>query len=285
MFSFLKQLFKYEPTDWEAVFADIEPRVEPLLQKAVMLKKTEAKTRSFFGGMPNVSSKYFEWPVAVGIPLSLIAQLDLSEVNPKQHIDYLPTEGILLFFYDLDVQTWGFDPKDKVHFRVIYIENNCAIDKLTEKPSNLSPELILKEKNLIPSSINILPSSDSPEVEKLEFDDLESDAYEECRTLMFEDNPLHQLAGPASPVQGNYMDLECQLVTNGIYCGDSDGFESTEAKQLEKGADDWALLLQVDSDEELDYMWGDAGTIYFWIKRDEAKAGDFSSCWLILQCG
>lgn len=73
---------------------------------------------------------------------------------------------------------------------------------------------------------------------------------------MLEDNPLHQFEGPPSPVQGNYMNLESQLVANGIYCGDTKGFESPEAKRHGSGAKDWALLLQVDSEvEKPDYCY------------------------------
>lgn len=66
---------------------------------------------------------------------------------------------------------------------------------------------------------------------------------------MFEDKQLHQFAGPPSPIQSNHMVLESQLVANGIYCGYTKGFESSEAKLLESGAKEWGLLLQVNSDE------------------------------------
>ena len=54
---------------------------------------------------------------------------------------------------------------------------------------------------------------------------------------------------------------------------------------MEAGAKDWRLLLQMDSDDDLDVMWGDAGILYFWIQADEARRGDFSNAWMILQCG
>jgi len=31
-------------------------------------------------------------------------------------------------------------------------------------------------------------------------------------------------------------------------------------------------------------MWGDGGTIYYWVEADAARTGQFDNTWLILQC-
>jgi len=100
----------------------------------------------------------------------------------------------------------------------------------------------------------------------------------------FRGAPKHQVAGYPSPVQGDDMELECQLVTHGLYCGDPSGYQDPRAVSLRDGAKDWRLLFQFDSDDELDVMWGDAGTLYYWVEREAAARGDFSNAWLILQC-
>ncbi|MFD0678373.1 MULTISPECIES: DUF1963 domain-containing protein [unclassified Paenibacillus] len=41
------------------------------------------------------------------------------------------------------------------------------------------------------------------------------------------------------------------------------GYQDARRGELEKGASDWKLLLQIDSEEEIGKMWGDAGRIYF----------------------
>jgi uncharacterized protein YwqG len=53
---------------------------------------------------------------------------------------------------------------------------------------------------------------------------------------------------------------------------------------LEKGAQDWILLLQVDSDDDAQMMWGDAGMLYFWIRRQDLAQAAFGKAWCILQC-
>jgi uncharacterized protein YwqG len=38
------------------------------------------------------------------------------------------------------------------------------------------------------------------------------------------------------------------------------------------------------AEEAAGMMWGDAGRIYFWIRREDLLARDFDRSWLILQC-
>jgi uncharacterized protein YwqG len=78
------------------------------------------------------------------------------------------------------------------------------------------------------------------------------------------------------------MEMECQLAS--LYCGDESGFADPQAPALAPGAAAWRLLLQVDSDDDVGVMWGDAGVIYYWVEADAARAGRFDNAWLILQC-
>ncbi len=80
------------------------------------------------------------------------------------------------------------------------------------------------------------------------------------------------------------MELECQLVTNGLYLGDLSGYGDPRRKELEPGADDWTLLFQIDSDDNAQMMWGDGGMLYVWIRRQDLAARNFEKNWTILQC-
>jgi len=106
----------------------------------------------------------------------------------------------------------------------------------------------------------------------------------ELEGAIFHSKAKHQISGFPSPVQGDDMELECQLVTNGLYCGDSSGYNDPRAKALRGGAAQWKLLLQLDTDDDLENMWGDVGTVYFWVEEHAARGGNFSNTWLILQC-
>ena len=96
---------------------------------------------------------------------------------------------------------------------------------------------------------------------------------------------IHRCGGYPENIQGD-MRLECQLVSHGLYCGDASGYKDPRCPILEKGASDWKLLLQVDSDHKrFRWMWGDAGRVYFWARQQDIESADFSSAWTMLQCG
>lgn len=95
--------------------------------------------------------------------------------------------------------------------------------------------------------------------------------------------PLHQMFGHARSIQGS-MQHKCELVRAGLYCGDSTGYEDPRAEGLKARWDDWVLLLQLDSDDDLGWCWGDVGRLYFWIRRADLQAHRFDQAWLILQC-
>jgi uncharacterized protein YwqG len=44
------------------------------------------------------------------------------------------------------------------------------------------------------------------------------------------------------------------------------------------------LLLQIDSDDAIGWTWGDAGRLYFWIRKQDLAARRFDRVWTILQC-
>jgi uncharacterized protein YwqG len=96
--------------------------------------------------------------------------------------------------------------------------------------------------------------------------------------------PRHRMFGWPDLVQ-NPMQLECQLAANGIYVGDSTGYRHPRVAELAPGAADWLLLLQLDTDDEIGWMWGDVGTLYYWIRRQDLPAGRFDRTWMIFQCG
>jgi uncharacterized protein YwqG len=94
----------------------------------------------------------------------------------------------------------------------------------------------------------------------------------------------HRLFGYPQLIQ-NPMERECQLASNGVYCGSSEGYRSEQAKILEPGATDWQLLLQIDSDEKgPGWMWGDVGRIYFWVRQQDLRLLQFEDVWLVFQC-
>ena len=73
--------------------------------------------------------------------------------------------------------------------------------------------------------VETFPSCYRGPVNELSLTDEEFDEY--CKLLdePFNGGPKHQVSGFPSPEQQDDMELECQLVTNGLYCGDTSGYE------------------------------------------------------------
>jgi uncharacterized protein YwqG len=60
--------------------------------------------------------------------------------------------------------------------------------------------------------------------------------------------------------------------------------DAAETPSLDEAVKRWVLLLQVDSDDDAELMWGDAGRLFFWIPEEALAAGDFSAVFVQLQC-
>ncbi len=278
--SFLRRLFGAGP---DPPPRPVDELVAGLLRPAVHLSTTDAGAGSYFGGLPELPEAT-AWPAKDGRPLAFLAAVDLAEVAAAERFDWLPDSGRLFFFYDTEEQAWGFDPTDAGGWRVLLVETGEAL-AARPSPAGLSAGLVFPRRGIDFQGVELPPSSQRREFESRDLTEAEYDAVEDYRITLLGDVPAHQVGGYPSPMQSDDMELECQLASNGVYCGDPSGYEDPRVESLEPGAADWRLLLQIDSDDDLDFMWGDAGLIYFWIREQDARQSAFDKAWLILQCG
>lgn len=259
---------------------------ETLLKKELIIKPKGADEnelplgRSKIGGRPDLSVNTGWFREENGKCLSFIAQINLSEVAQLEGAGLLPRKGMLYFFYSAKQQAWGFDIKDKGKFKVFF--DNTDHTKLERKdfPDDLEEHARYKPCKLSFIESVSLPDWESPSViNKLNNEESGNYSY-----LLEEYAPdMNKLLGHSDNIQAP-MELECQLVTNGLYCGDESGYNDPRAKELAKNADDWTLLFQLDSNEEAGMMWGSVGVLYFWIKKNDLANKQFDNCWMIGQC-
>ena len=256
--------------------AELEKLAATLAAPAVHLLPAASDTACYLGGEPALPAGV-SWPTRNGRRLPFLACIDLPSVAEAVPIDWLPRAGRLLFFYDVEEQAWGFDPKDRGAWAVIHAQDTAA-------PAGTPSPGALPRQFVSPRRIASLPSYERPEFEALGLPEDQSEALMELGIAVYGDAPKHQIGGYPHPIQGDAMELECQIVSHGIYAGEPSAYQDPQARALEDGAKDWRLLLQVDSDDAINVMWGDAGIVYFWVREQDARAGRFENVWLVLQC-
>ena len=233
------------------------------------------------GGCPDLAPGT-EWPSFQGVPQSFIAQINLGEVAGMAGTEVLPDSGLLSFFYDAEQRIWGFDPADRGGWRVLHtIEADLV---RVAFPADLRDHGRYQERRLRPRIETTFAPWASSDLERLGLESSQVDAYLAVVDEVYSnDGEIHRLLGHPDPIQGD-MQLECQLTSNGLYCGDASGYEDARAPTLQRGAVNWRLLLQIGSDEGAGMCWGDAGCLYFWLHRDDLAARRFDAAWCILQC-
>jgi uncharacterized protein YwqG len=271
----------------------IIPAVMPYARSSLQIHAVRCKQEdlalgaSRFGGMPDLPAG-FRWPIFQGLPLLFVAQFDLSTL-PRAAASCLPASGWLVFFYDTG--TWGFDPADRGSVSVAFVTGSPTSLIRTKSPTRNEYVVSFQPCRLSFAEVIDIPDEFDglfPEM-NLGLSDAEQERYAAAALMLQgrqrDDEHYHHLLGLPQPVQFD-MRLQCQLVTNGIYCGNAEGYADENVEKLAQGTRDWMLLLQIDTDEDgPGWMWGDTGRIYFWIRKQDLDACDYAKSWLILQCG
>ena len=232
-------------------------------------------------GGPTNFERNTNWEVG---PLEFLAQINLADVARVGSGLPLPEEGLLLFFYDAREQAMGFEQTDALGRRVIYVPAGAE----TTRQLNATPE------DVYTRPLEFLASEVMPDWfsirdhlgEALAIVWAELDGVDELFDEFSADNDgeEHVFGGWPRVIQ-NPMELECEMVTQGLKEGRSDPYNDPRMATVQEDARQWRLLLQLDSDESLDWMWGDMGMVYFWCREEDIAARRFDRVWTILQCG
>jgi uncharacterized protein YwqG len=261
---------------------DARELAEGIRRTTVMLRLTDGESTSWFGGLPPKFAG-FTWPTKDKKSLWFLACVDLAKVPAEAAIEWLPRDGRLLFFYAVEEQPWGFDPNDRGSWCVVYVPAETKLAGEAALPADLEAEWRIARHAVEFVVTDLLPPWERTKSKRRAMSEAEMDELDELREELYGESPRHQLGGEPDPVQGDEMELECQLAANGVNCGGPAAFKSRRANDLRAGAADWSLLLQIDSDDDL-AIWGDMGRLYFWVQREEARRKRFENVWLVLQC-
>ena len=88
---------------------------------------------SKIGGVPHLPAE-FEWDMFGNSPLAFVAQINLEQASKYDPQELLPKTGMLYFFHEGGDAVWGFDPKDKGGFRVVYYNGDTLQLNVTPLP-------------------------------------------------------------------------------------------------------------------------------------------------------
>lgn len=237
---------------------------------------SSATTR--FGGVP-LAGPDFVWPRSHdGEALWLIGQLDTDQINGWLKADTLPADTVLAFFFDADESRqgiWGMERQSSQFWRVI------AVPKSVAKPVTPPDDVTLfPARQLTGERVLTVPHPWEPVIEASL-----TDAYENLWPDA--DKPEHRVFGWPEPQQ-NPMQDAVQLVYGGIDWARVPDPDDPRIRELRADSGDWLLLWQIDSEDgkdedELGWMWGDVGKLYYWIRRQDLAAGRFDRVWAIIQ--
>lgn len=239
---------------------------------------------SKLGGNPNLPGR-FEWPMNGNRPLDFLLQLNLEDLRSMEMARLLPRTGVLSFFYDLETQPWGLEISDRAAFRVVHFPETTTF--IERPPAREGFGLDERSLDFFPRiSVPHLRSRAGDLLElRSQMLDWELDRYAqfasdyERRQGPFTDTNHHFLGHPET-IQ-NDMQLQAQLVTHEF--GDGSDRGDPKRAELETGAAEWVLLLQLDSDSSANLQWGDGGMLYFWIPRQDLRDRRFENVWVVLQ--
>lgn len=225
-------------------------------------------------------------------PLSFVAQIDFAELQAVHALEGFPPTGRLLLFCDPLDWPWG-EREDQTRMRAIFTELPAErLERRRSPPEFDTPvarELmprgyVFKPRALRPTAWLLPPPWRSRELLPLQaeapgawaYEGGVFSAYHQFWRDLFRRQPhtfgptgeaIHQVGGTAFSIQ-EPVEAECTK-----FAGDA-----------AEVADNWQLILQIDSDIEVGMEWGDVGRLYLCARKFDLAARRFDQCWMVMQC-
>ena len=237
------------------------------------------KCSTHFGGVPDVPAD-FVWPIYMDdkleepYPINFLAQINCENAAKYDTEGLLPERGLLSFFYDAEGQPWEGMNKDNDCIRVFWFE-----DIETLVPAELSDDF--DETICYPYlSIGMKSKSSYPGYEDYS---LLKNTYEGNMKVYHEvlnlisckkEEEVSKLLGWADVIQATML-RDC----------DRNFFDTKRDDSAI--VNEWQLLFQLSTirNKNFELMFGDCGSIYFYIRKTDLLNHNFDNVYMQLQCG
>lgn len=253
-------------------------QAEALLQPALTLQTLPTPDdalpvgASKMGGVPDLPHGT-PWPCVEGEarPLHFLAQINFAETTAVWPHSALPKSGLLSVLYD------AYETPDRglEGFKILYNANTDNVKRYA-LPEPL--QTLMKRKH-IPGQFNscAVQMTKTVPVGPLKRLEVADEHFETLMELAQEEEfGAHQMLGqPDYFYDGSLLDLAA--ATSGV-----NETEETNAPAESQG---WLLLMQIDTDDNPGWGWGDGGKLYFHIHERDLAEHNFSNVLMEAQCG
>ncbi|WP_338753136.1 YwqG family protein [Bacillus sp. FJAT-52991] len=249
------------PKELEPYRQELEQSIQPIVRIEGSCTPTTL-FESKFAGHPYLP-KHIEHPKDEhGVPLRLLAQINFAEVPSIEHF---PEKGILQFYIAGNDDLFGMDfdnPTDQTNFRILYhsditMDESELVTDFSYMEEDDEEYFPVGKEGKLSFTLDEEPISD----EDYRFEQLSID--------------LEQKTNDGTELWDVYA--ECFAGT-GAKIGGYPFFTQEDPRSYEeKYQQHNILLLQIDTDDDLDIMWGDSGVGNFFIKKEDLEKLDFSN--------
>jgi len=210
-----------------------------------------------------------EYPVdGEGHPMKLLAQINFGQL-PKLE-DY-PESGLLQIFISVHDDLYGMNidqKQDQKDFRIRFIE-----EPFLPKEELISDFSFVK----IPDDVYFPVTKEGAVLAELTSETISAGDYRFEKVFGKESWDLFESMTDDGEEADALMDEFYETQSGfGHKIGGYPGFTQEDPRQYEN-QDHALLLLQIDSDDEVDMMWGDCGIANFFIKKEDLKKKQFGN--------
>jgi uncharacterized protein YwqG len=240
-------------------------RLKVMASQSLLMRPTEAAGFSKLGGNPELPVGA-DWPVGPEGPLGFILQVDLATVRRQGGPDWLPDTGALYAFHD---DRGGMADQVRIVFSASEMRAPLPPPAALPREWRYGERRIdLRAETSFPSQMWLGQEALAVHFEIEDFQELPG-----LKAYGSAEPPLHRLAGYPDEIQDERMPLSCEYEVRGL--ARQYGVPPSDP-EMDQAAEDWRLLLQIDSDEDLKMNWPGGGRFYIFIREPDARAGDFS---------
>lgn len=245
------------------------------------------------GGTPRVGSN-FEWPTWEGHgPLAYVGEVDLvalESLGLDLDLRLPPTGRLLAFYFDGSyddfnglVGTW--DRESLAGARLLHLlerREDCtdaAIPPgvLEFKPQDLTGRSVITYPNWEHPALRREFGTECQEHNEWMSHPVNAEPFVEALFQLHVGEPRHQVGGWADPEQGP---VEFEVAQAAL----DEPFDYGDTRHTAEALA-WSLVLQVDSDDASDMMWGDVGALYWLARPNPSDAHDITRTSFTWQCG